>query len=42
MTEKEMVERLVDAGWPQLEAEEEVRRSLEDAAIEDGYDGPLE
>ena len=41
MTDKEMIDRLVDAGWDRQDAEEEVERSLKEAAIEDGYDGPL-
>lgn len=40
LTEEEMVERLIEAGWPPYEAEDEVKRALREAAEEDGYDGP--
>lgn len=36
LTDDEMVERLIEAGWERKAAEAEVKRALEDAAIEDG------
>ena len=38
LTEEEMVENLIEAGWPPYMAEDEVKRMLRDAAEEDGYD----
>lgn len=35
-----MIEHLINAGWKKHEAEEEVKRMFEEAAEEDGYDGP--
>ena len=36
ITNDEMVQRLIDAGWTLEDAEKEVLRMLDDAAIEDG------
>jgi len=36
LTNDEMVERLIEAGWTRNDAEIEVKKMLEDAAIEDG------
>ncbi|GAH40200.1 unnamed protein product [marine sediment metagenome] len=38
LTDDEMVESLIDAGWTREDAEKEVKRMLEDAAIENGMD----
>ena len=38
LTEEEMIENLVEAGWIPNEAENEVKRMLKEAAEEDGYD----
>ena len=40
LTEEEMIEQLIDAGWIPYEAEDEVKRMFREAAEEDGYDGP--
>lgn len=37
LTEEEMIEQLVEAGWPQYEAEDEVKRILKKDA-EEGED----
>ncbi len=37
LSNEAMVERLVEAGWTRDAAEDEVRRTLEDAAEEDGF-----
>jgi len=36
LTDDQMVERLVDAGWTKDEAENEVKHMIEESAIEDG------
>ena len=38
LTEEEMILNLIDAGWPSWEAEDEVKRMLREAAIENGMD----
>jgi hypothetical protein len=40
MTDEEFILRLMSVGFSRKEAEEMLRRDLEDAAEEDGYDGP--
>ena len=36
LTEEEMIEQLIEVGWPPYEAENEVKRMLREAAEEDG------
>lgn len=38
--QEEMARMLMRAGWSEKEAREEAIRALDDAAQEDGYDGP--
>ena len=40
ISNKEMEDRLVEAGWSRKEAKDEVKKMLADAEEEDGYDGP--
>lgn len=35
LTEEEMIEQLVEAGWPRYKAEDEVKRILKEGAEED-------
>ncbi len=36
LTEEEMVDQLIEVGWPEYEAQDEVKRMLREAAEEDG------
>jgi hypothetical protein len=38
--ELEMSAMLQERGWTKKDADEEARKALADAAVEDGYDGP--
>lgn len=38
LTDKEFIDRLIESGWSQHEAEKEVEKMYTEAAIEDGMD----
>jgi len=39
LTDAEMVQRLVDAGWRRSDAEKEVKKMIIGSEVEDGYEG---